>query len=310
MLPTPQSGFKKSTTKNNIPSEILGDWIEGSLYFSEDRVSKSAIVDILAENLICSDQDIGHTIASDGLFEITERRRITENFDQLEIDVNGVSFDSEWREYPVEAFFLLLSIFDFYKDFPGDARNLNEQGDIFEQVVTAILKNLLPGWIVLKVGWSASNPVSVKTVAADLAERLNTKGDDDPEYWLSSHAKDGGLDVVCYKYFDDGKEAMPVIFVQCASGDNWTDKVHTPSPNLWQMLLRSAVRPATALAAPFVIDGKRQRLSSVEGQVIILDRLRLLNGYQLDMSCIDAALRTRIITWMEPIIARLNALDS
>lgn len=308
MLRMPDSGFTRSVKKNRIAVELLGDWIEGSLYFAENRVSNSDIVDILEENHICDAQGIGHEIAAEGFVEVKERRRITGDFDGITFRPTGASLSTDWRQSPVEAFFLLLSLFRAYDNFPGDARDMGEQGIIFEELVQALLQNMFQGWEVLKVGWSKDDPVSITEVARDLANRLNCQGATDVEDWVSDHAKDGGLDVVCYLDLQDGKEAMPVLFVQCASGANWAEKIHTPSPYLWMKLLNSAVKPAVALAAPFIIDRKMLRRKAAEGQLIVIDRLRLLKAYQAKPEIVSDELKQRIVVWMEPIVEALALL--
>ena len=43
MLSIPSVGFNRSVNKNNIAFDLLGDWIEASVMFGDDDVSKTDI---------------------------------------------------------------------------------------------------------------------------------------------------------------------------------------------------------------------------------------------------------------------------
>ena len=114
------------------------------------------------------------------------------------------------------------------------------------------------------------------------------------------------MDLVCYRPFSDGREALPVFFLQCASGKNWRDKVHSPSATSWAKWLNAAVQPSTGIVAPFVIDDVELRQSALEGQTIVFDRVRIVGALQEDnILVLDDILLNELIDWMSPRVADL-----
>ena len=117
------------------------------------------------------------------------------------------------------------------------------------------------------------------------------------------------MDIVCWRPFSDKREALPVYLLQCASGKNWRQKVHTPNATLWQMLLDSAVQPSTGIAAPFVIDKKEMKRAALEGQITILDRLRMLSAASIAEVTLSDGLQTELIDWLDPKISALPRVN-
>lgn len=307
MLQIPQNGFQRSVKQSNVNAISLGDWLEAILLFDQKEVTKSEIVDILIEYQICPDesQDLAHGIASDGWDELRQRKAWGGIPDSTTISANRLEEVSEWEAQPIRAFFLLLSLFRIFPDWAKDVRDNVAQGNLFEEVVELICPAVLPGWSVFRAGWSPENAKNVPTIVADLCERLFVDGAANLEEWHAPDAKDGGLDIVCYRPFSDQREAMPVYFLQCASGKNWRDKVNTPNADLWQKLLDAAVRPSTGIAAPFVIGKRELKIAGLTGQITVLDRLRLLGSAASANTQFPEDLTTRLIEWMRP---RIDAL--
>lgn len=307
MLQPPQIGFQRSVNQSNVKVNPLGDWLEAILLFDQQEVSKNEIVDILIEFEICPDeaQDLAHEIASDGWDELRRRKTWGGIPESTTISANRIEEASRWEEQPVRSFFLLLSLFRIFPDWAKDVRDNVTQGNLFEEVVELICPAVLPGWNVFRAGWSPENAKNVSTIVADLCERLYVKGAANLGEWLEPDAKDGGLDIVCYRSFSDQREAMPVYFLQCASGKNWREKVTTPNAGRWQKLLDAAVRPSTGIAAPFVIDNKELKMAALDGQITVLDRIRLLGSATSAQIEFPENLTARIIEWMRPRIDTL-----
>ena len=130
-------------------------------------------------------------------------------------------------------------------------------------------------------------------------------GSQNPLRWLEEGSKDGGLDIVCYRPFADEREALPVYFLQCASGRNWRDKVNTPNAAVWQKVLDAAVEPSTGIAAPFVVDHDQLRRAALQGQTIVLDRLRMLSAATSAGISLPKELGDRVRDWMRPRVESL-----
>ena len=302
MLQIPQVGFQKSVSKSNVDKNPLADWLEAVVLFDEGSVAKSEVVDVLIEFQICVDegQDLAHQIASDGWDEIRLRQTwggIPANFN---ISTNRLEDATDWTEDLIRSFFLLLSILKIFPDWAREHQDHVNQGNLFEEVVELISPALLPGWEVLRAGWSPENAKSVPEIIEELRGRIHVSGALDLEEWYAPAAKDAGLDLVCYREFLDQREAMPIYLLQCASGKNWRQKISTPNANLWQKLLNSAVQPSTAIAAPFVIDTPELKRAALEGQIIVFDRLRMISAATVADISLPDELRSQLIAWMTP----------
>jgi len=290
-----------------VAANALCDWIEASLLFDDKTVTKSDIVDILIEYQICHDdnQDMAHDIANLGWQEFSRRQSWGGIPNSTYITSTRIEHKIDWQEDIIRSFFVYLSALKIYPDWAAPHRDYSRQGDFFEKVVESIFPAILPGWITYRAGWSPDNTKNLPQIVGDLCQRLYTEGAIDLDRWINPQGNDGGLDIVCYRKFEDEREAMPAIFIQCASGKNWRDKLATPDPDTWQKYLNSAVRPTTGIAAPFVVETKELRIASLTGQIIVFDRLRMLSAAQQHDVDLDDDLSTELTAWMAP---RIDAL--
>ena len=271
MLPLPSNGVRRSVTKHNSRVDVLADWIEGSVLFGEARVSTSDIKDSLCEHQIYSSQDFAAEFVSDLWAEL--RRRIERGeLTALAIDAHGIEPAHPWQDSPAHAFCLILALRDWYSCADG---TYTEQGELFEKLAERSLH--ARGWRLLRTGWSSKRvnqlSATVTAVSSHLGEPQIPDG---IGRWTTPAAKDAGLDLVCDRPFFDDRGGHPLFFVQCASGANWNDKVHTPDLRLWEKLIDFSNGPVRGFALPYVLpdDEFRRTASRVNGMV--LDRLRLV----------------------------------
>ena len=311
MIQIPEVGFSRSATRSNVEANSLADWLEATTLFDDPEVSKSDVVDALIEHQICTDdeQDIAHDIASDGWTELLRRRRWGGLPSTMYITNSRVSVSHRWEDEPMRAFFVLLSALRIYPDWAKDFREYTVQGNLFERVVEQICPAIFPGWSVYRTGWCPDETKDIPTIISDLRSRIFVSGAPDLERWLAPNEKDGGLDIVCYRAFEDEREALPVFFLQCASGGNWRQKVDTPSADRWCKLLHSAVAPTTGIVAPSIIEDKDLRIAALTGQTVVFDRLRLLSAAKEHGVELMLDLREELSTWMRPRVDGLPRAD-
>lgn len=311
MIELPESGLSRSVNQPNISRNALADWLEATILFNEKHIGKSDIVDMLVEYEICPNesQDIAYQIANIGWDELCTRQRWGGIPSELIITESSISSQCDWTSDPIRAFLVLLSIQPIYPTWAKRHANYSAQGLLFERVVEAICPALLPGWNTYRVGWSPTQSASVAEVVEEMTTRVFVLGASDLSQWSSNRAKDSGLDIVCYRSFDDQREALPMYLLQCASGKNWVDKVGTPNAEIWYEYLDSAVRPSTGIAAPFVIDEFTLRQNAKSGQQIIFDRLRMLGAMRSESIVLPNSLLSDVITWVSPRAGDLPISD-
>jgi hypothetical protein len=230
------------------------DWIEGCVSFSAETLSLSEIVDSLCENGIYRSQDFAKEHVANAFTELSRRAACLCAGAPYEIRTARVVRLHQWGEVPAFAFCLMLSLQVLYRScfrakFGSD---YTEQGVLFERLTVASLERL--GWTAHSTAWSkqASQTIRqrVEALAGHLGEPSRADGID---RWTDENVKDGGLDVVCHVGFTDRWSGRPLLFVQCASGENWRDKRATPSLDLWDKLLDVATRPRRAISIPFAL---------------------------------------------------------
>lgn len=307
MIQLPESGFRRSVTKSNINPNALADWLEAVVLFEGEPVSKSDVVDVLVEYDVCPDgaQDLAHLIADSGWHELQKRKDWGGLPASFTIGSTRIEDVIEWEDDPIRSFFLLLSILRIFPDWAKGQVDHVAQGNLFEKVVETICPAMLPGWHVFRAGWSPEDAQDIPAIITELSNRINVKGAVDPYEYVAPDARDAGLDIVCYRPFGDTREALPVYLLQCASGKNWRQKVHTPNAHVWQKLLDSAVQPSTGIAAPFVIDTPEMKRAALEGQITILDRIRMLRAASdAEVTLSDDTL-AEVIDWLAPRIEAL-----
>ena len=308
MLEIPSVGFQRSTTKSNVKTRYLADWLEANILFVEPDVAKTDVVDMLIEYQICPDdqQDLAHQIAVDGWDELDRRKRWGGVPSSVSINSARIEAHDSWESTPLWSFFVLLSTLRIFPDWAKTHQAYAVQGDLFERVVETICPAMLPGWTSYRTGWSPSDTKDIRAIVRELCTRLFVSGGN-LDRWLKPTDNDGGLDIVCYREFEDEREALPTFFLQCASGKNWRDKVETPNPVVWQKYLDSAVQPSTGIVAPFVIEDWELRRAALVGQVVVFDRLRMLSSAEAAGTTLPEGLLAELLAWMRP---RVNDLPS
>ena len=307
MIEIPQVGFVYSATKSNVTVGYLADWLEANILFNQPEIAKSDVVDMLIEYQICpgEQQDLAHQIATDGWDELTRRKSWGGLPSSVSISRTRIQAQDTWEYTPMWSFFVLLSTLRIYPDWANTHKAHAEQGDLFEKVVEEICPAMLPGWTSYRTGWSPGNTKNIPAIVEELCTRLCVSGAADLNKWISPTTRDGGLDIVCYRQFEDEREALPMFFLQCASGKNWRDKVTTPNANTWQKYLDSAVLPSTGIVAPFVITTRELRTAALTGQVIVFDRLRMLSAARAARISLTEELLEELLEWMRPRVTDL-----
>ena len=296
---------------SNVDCNASADWIEASVLFDGPELSKSEFVDLLMEEQICVDgnQDLAHQIAEEAWQELERRQRWGGLPETVRVTNRKIVGLEHWQQDIVRAFFVLLAIQKIFPEWAGERRSYVTQGNLFEKVVERICPALLPGWKTYRAGWSPENTKRVAGIVEELCELIHTRGAIDLEDWIGPHDKDGGLDLVCYRDFEDGREGIPMYFLQCASGKNWRDKIRTPDADLWFKWLNAAVRPSTGIVAPFVIDDWELRRAALKGQVVVFDRIRALSAAREMGVAIERELRAEVIGWMTPRVDGLPRVN-
>ena len=309
MLDIPTRTFSRSKGVHNVPLGALCDWVEASaLFLDEEGVVDAAVVDALVESGIYADQAFAWERVTNGWSEMRRRSRCEGQDSGVEISQHSVRRRRGWEHFPAYSFCIILRLSELYPAWVAQfGSDYTEQGRLFEELTKASLETLLPTWQVHLTGWSRRRTnklaVVVKEVASLLGEQVGNI-----RHWTKATANEAGLDLVCYRPFPDGRVGVPVYLVQCASGRNWDQKLHTPNLDLWKKIITFAASPRKGFATPFPLaeDDFPRKCTLVDGMVI--DRHRLLSAGRHNRSWIPSSLRHDLIQWLGPRISALPRL--
>jgi hypothetical protein len=91
------------------------------------------------------------------------------------------------------------------------------------------------------------------------------------------HDKDLGVDAATWRGFADGRGVGLHFVVQCATGEDWEDKLHDIDLEVWKSHIHWGVPPVRVFAVPFVLDPPEAKWVRIAHQGgLILDRPRLV----------------------------------
>jgi len=304
MLAMPERGMAHSVKKHNIDVNVLCDWIEASLLFKIDEVSKPDVVDILVENEVYNSQDFATEILDVAWSILRQRLSLPGAPITFKITNNRITRNQEWSNFPAYAFCLALSCASYL--YPTWAHAYGDdyatQGSLFERLTLESLKKAFPNWTIKRIGWAPDNPVRLKESVNHILRDLNEFANGDIDLHVTECANELGLDLLAFYPFGDVHSSFPVIMVQCASGKDWVNKRHTPDLAVWRKIVNFNAQPLRAFAMPYsFVDKEAFRRNATKVDGLFLDRYRLLvpNPGQA-MTNIDADLDEELVNWLRP----------
>lgn len=120
--------------------------------------------------------------------------------------------------------------------------------------------------------------------------------------------KDAKLDIVVWKDFADRRAGKLIAFGQCATGNNWNEKVtELPQPNKWcqyWMIDPPAIDPMRIFFVPHRIETNKWLKTNMDGG-ILFDRCRIAQ-YTVEL---DSDLSAQCDKWSSYVISEHNLLD-
>ncbi len=301
MLAFPKKIYRSVNAHNSNP-EVFYDWLEATVLFDEPEVSQSDVVDFLMEQQIYDDDNYDFCME----FVISAWRELRRRLgwigagSPLRFVNRRLVRDKEWSQASAHAFCLLLGLAPYYEDWTNQfGADYTEQGELFEKVVVASVEKTFIEWDVSITGWSRNNTVRLPDVVSELCRGLSEVVGKVDKY-SSEDANEVGLDIYWHESFVDKRGGHPVFLAQCASGNNWKNKLHTPEMSVWNKLVEWKVPPNRAFAMPFALSDKdfMRRCNQFNG--LFFDRYRILMPSSDSEGWIPIELADAIETWAKP----------
>ncbi len=310
MLAPPTVGMHRSVQIHNVSFAALCDWIEGSVLFQdEEELFASDVINVLIENGIYESQEFAWDSITSAWDEIRRRLGWIGQATPLEVTRLSLRRLRDWQDAPAHSFCMALSYSNWYPKWASQfGQDYNEQGELFERLTKEAMEKFFPDWVIHRTGWSRTQAIRLNEVVKDVVDRLG-EAIGNVRRWTNNKANEAGLDLLCYKPFNDGRVGVPVFLMQCGSGGNWDGKLHTPNLRVWTKIVQWASKPKKAFATPYALSDEDfiEDCNLVNG--LFLDRYRLLSCDQGNPDWVSADLKADIVAWLEPRIQLLPQAD-
>src|SRR6185369_9926977 len=281
------------------------------LFKNESRLSRTDIVDILCEQAIYEDQMFAFEWLDDVWSELERRRRLLDGAAPFDVEPRVITRKRTWRQVPAYAFCVLAPLLQSSAKWRPRyteaelAAHYAQQGSLFERISDEALRGA--GWRTHRIAWSSTNAALLPTLVANVAQQVG-----EPEYvnWetnVSPKAKDAGLGIILFRSFADNRCGFPIYLTQCAAGDDWNTKLHTPRLGVWTKLIDFAAPPHKAFALPHSLGADEHRRVTVTVEGIVFDRYRLHDTSRPRNWC-SQGLAKDIRTFLTPLVVNLPGL--
>lgn len=308
MLCLPREGFRLSIKEHNSSLNALIEWVEGTVTFTDERITQSDVVDVLTEEEVYRSQDFARDWLETAWTEMTRRQSILGTYCPYSIEGRRIQRVREWNNTAAYSFCLMLALQVRYRVEldPVVPPDYNTQGILFERLTLAALKGR--GMAVHSTAWSKEASASIRERVDALAAHLGERACDGAiDRWAEPEIKDGGLDVVCHLPFPDGWGGRPLYLIQCASGENWRGKKSTPKVTLWEKLIDFTTKPLRGIAMPFaLLEHEFRREANDDLLALLLDRHRIgALPFGDPDTWPEAALSTDLNSWTQPRVTAL-----
>ena len=171
-----------------------------------------------------------------------------------------------------------------------------------EQITAAALAGLFgPATQVARFGWPGDEgrPPEFPEAIRWLATKM---GADVGSAYRPPYRKDGGVDVVAWRPFLDGRSGFPVVLAQCTLEQDYVHKAADVDLRVWAGWLRLDVDPLTALAVPTVVP-HGEAWNALAARTVVLDRPRLIGLLDGQMT---PARMSQVQDWTQRAVSELR----
>ena len=111
MLSLPTQGLRRSVDKHNVDLQVLADWAEASVLFSDDiRLTQSEVTEELVAENYYDDSDFCSKIVEALWGTLRERKYGQGGLYPIDVGRRRIDGPPHWTESPLFSFCLLLSL--------------------------------------------------------------------------------------------------------------------------------------------------------------------------------------------------------
>ena len=257
--------------------EQIADWVETTLLARKRPIGRSTLAR-------CAEHDgaISEDALAGGVQVMRHRSRTLG--DDYPFEVSKIFVGPRDNAFTsLYSTLLLLSPGSPYRQLI-DPMPTTDMAVLFEQITVEATKQLLgSNSDALRFGWPSDEgrPERFGDAIEWLANRM---GVESGTAFRSPRRKDGGVDVVAWRPFPDGRTGFPVTLVQCTLQRDIVPKSRDIDLRIWAGWLTLEVDPLVILAVPGTVRSGEE-WDEIAVRSLILDRIRITGLVsQLDTS--------------------------
>jgi len=253
--------------QDSLSFEAVRSYIDtdGSLFEEGDGVREPELLP----------QERSESLVASTVVEIERRGQIVGDAYPFQRSEGRLQLRSDLESHMPYLFCLLAADREFYS--PAD------------QTVASLFEHLTREALVVYLGGNAvrfgaprdTMPLGIRDAIDELARLTN--GERIGVYPVNDTDKDLGLDVVGWRDFPDRYISKVEVYMQCATGENWTTKKYECDLQVWDSILKCSNDRLKGLAVPYVVAGGEEWKRAAWG-LLFMDRLRIasiLSGREL-----------------------------
>ena len=250
-------------------ADELADCLESLILGSSNSAMGVGTLQRFAEDYLGA----GDAAITFALNRLRLRAQMLGNQYPLTFDTSSIIRADEWERFPYTVFLVMSGTsLAVLKD---EARSSGEPERWFEEIVSdAICAWLGPESHGIRFGWPSDNgrPAEFPEAIRWLSEKMNVELGTS---YRPPIRKDGGVDVVVWRPFDDRRAGFPIVLVQCTLQKDLIAKSRDIDITNWAGWLALDRQPSVILATPRVVPDGTDRWNQLNRQGLVFERLRL-----------------------------------
>jgi hypothetical protein len=265
----------------NLPSlnsEELADLLEALVLCSESR----ALGFKELETVACRALEVTQTRVDFALTIVERRQRLLADSYPFRLSASALARKPDVMETWYASLLAMAPNTVFRSVMTQEALLLCST--VFERIAERALAAMLgPGSETVRFGWPSEcgRPPEFPDAIAWLADKMGLRVGGG---YRPPRRRDGGVDIIAWKGFADGRTAFPIMLGQCTVQRDFLSKALDIDLRNWGQWLLTLRDPTTALLVPAVLSGTNEDWNEAAQRHIILDRIRiaqLLHGGSL-----------------------------
>lgn len=187
----------------------------------------------------------------------------------------GRAYVVKEREALIYESLLCLTRTNWVYSFEGSLDGIDTTKD-FEVIAEHCLSGFYgESTLSVNFGWPSTlgRPMEFSPAVSWLADRI---GIPVGSAYRQPRRKDGGVDIVVWRAFGDGRPGVPIVLVQATVQTDVLSKARDIDRRLWAGWLATDIDPTVALAIPGTVTNT-EVWNEISRNSLLLDRIRLAN---------------------------------